>query len=203
MPRARCGALSEANSSDVAIKMSGALTTNSHSNELKCMLMERILEKTAQHGFISMSRATERSAHRRRQGAIFSWAAQQGSAHEPSGRCVPCHRSPHAWRAAERKHTFFAGVRKRTGHMSMHDQSATLTVAFSLLAASRCLEEQQTDGARGDPPAGGRGSCTIRACCARLGACAPLSDPPRLRVSKIRTLMGARLPLAGALRRRR
>ena len=33
MPRARCLALSEANSSDVAIKMSGALTTNSHSNE--------------------------------------------------------------------------------------------------------------------------------------------------------------------------
>ena len=63
-------ALSEANSSDVALKMSGALTTNSHSNELKCMLVERILEKTAQHGFISMSRATERSAHRRRQGAI-------------------------------------------------------------------------------------------------------------------------------------
>ena len=69
MPRARCVALSEANSSDVALKMSGALTTNSHSNELKCMLVERILEKTAQHGFISMSRATERSAHRRRQGA--------------------------------------------------------------------------------------------------------------------------------------
>ena len=70
MPRARCVALSEANSSDVALKMSGALTTNSHSNELKCMLVERILEKTAQNGFISMSRATERSAHRRRQGAI-------------------------------------------------------------------------------------------------------------------------------------
>ena len=69
-PRARCLALSEANSGDVALKMSGALTTNSHSNELKCMLVERILEKTAQHGFISMSRATERSAHRRRQGAI-------------------------------------------------------------------------------------------------------------------------------------
>ena len=50
--------------------MSGALTTNSHSNELKCTLVERILEKTAQNGFISMSRATERSAHRRRQGAI-------------------------------------------------------------------------------------------------------------------------------------
>ena len=48
---------------------------------------------------------------------------------------------------AQRKHIFFAGVRKRIGHMSMHDQSATLTVAFSLLAASRCLEEQQTDGA--------------------------------------------------------
>ena len=69
-PRARCLALSEANSGDVALKMSGALTTNSHSNELKCTLVERILEKTAQNGFISMSRATERSAHRRRQGAI-------------------------------------------------------------------------------------------------------------------------------------
>ena len=69
-PRARCLALSEANSGDVALKMSGALTTNSHSNELKCTLVERILDKTAQHGFISMSRATERSAHRRRQGAI-------------------------------------------------------------------------------------------------------------------------------------
>ena len=54
----------------MAIKLRGALTTNSHSNELKCMLVERILEKTAQHGFISMSRATERSAHRRRQGAV-------------------------------------------------------------------------------------------------------------------------------------
>ena len=59
-------ALSEANSGDVALKMSGALTTNSHLNELKCTLVERILEKTAQNGFISMSRATERSAHRRR-----------------------------------------------------------------------------------------------------------------------------------------
>ena len=46
------------------------LTTNSHSNESKCMLVKRILEKTAQHGFISISRATERSAHHRRQGAI-------------------------------------------------------------------------------------------------------------------------------------
>ena len=27
--------------------------------------------------------------------------------HEPSGRCVPCHRSPHAWRAAEAY--FFCG----------------------------------------------------------------------------------------------
>ena len=81
----------------------------------------------------------------------------------------------------------------------MHDQSASLTLAFSLLAASRCLEEQETDGARGDPPAGGRESCTSRACCARLGACAPLSEPPRLRVAKIGTLMGARLALAGAV----
>ena len=100
---------------------------------------------------------------------------------------------------AQRKHTFFAGVPKRIGHMSMRDQSALLTVAFSLSAASRCLQEQETDGARGDPPAGGRESCTSRTCCARLGACAPLSEPPRLRVSKIRTLMGARLPLAGAV----
>ena len=104
---------------------------------------------------------------------------------------------------AQRKHIFFAGVPKRTGHMSMRDQSALLTVAFSLSAASRCLQEQETDGARGDPPAGGRGSCTSRTCCARLGACAPLSEPPRLRVSKIGTLMGARLPLAGAVRRGR
>ena len=104
---------------------------------------------------------------------------------------------------AQRKHILFAGVRKRIGHMSMHDQSASLTLAFSLLAASRCLQEQETDGARGDPPAGGRESCTIRACCARLGACAPLSEPPRLRASKIGTLMGARLPLAGAVRRGR
>ena len=81
----------------------------------------------------------------------------------------------------------------------MHDLSASLTLAFSLLAASRCLQEQETDGARGDPPAGGRESCTSRTCCARLGACAPLSEPPRLRVAKIRTLMGARLPLAGAV----
>ena len=58
-------ALSGANSSDVAIKLRGALTTNSHSNESKCRLMERILEKTAQHGFISVSGATERSAHHR------------------------------------------------------------------------------------------------------------------------------------------
>ena len=79
---------------------------------------------------------------------------------------------------AQRKHIFFAGVRKRIGHMSMHDQSASLTLAFSLSAASRCLEEQQTDGARGDPPAGSQGSCTIWACCARLGACAPLRTPP-------------------------
>ena len=64
---------------------------------------------------------------------------------------------------AQRKHIFFAGVRKRIGHMSMHDQSATLTVAFSLLAASRCLEEQQTDGAGGDPlpEAGNPDSCTV------------------------------------------
>ena len=100
---------------------------------------------------------------------------------------------------AQRKHIFFAGVPKRIGHMSMRDQSALLTVAFSLSAASRCLQEQETDGARGDPPAGGRESCTIRTCCARLGACAPLSEPPRLRVAKIRTLMGARLALAGAV----
>ena len=88
---------------------------------------------------------------------------------------------------AQRKHIFFAGVPKRIGHMSMHDQSATLTVAFSLLAASRCLEEQETDGARGDPPAGGRESCTIRACCARLGACAPLclSEPPAFGLRKL------------------
>ena len=116
------------------------------------------------------------------------------------GACPATDRPMHG---AQRKHTFFAGVRKRIGHMSMHDQSATLTVAFSLLAASRCLEEQQTDGARGDPPAGGRESCTSRACCARLGACAPLSEPPRLRVAKIGTLMGARLALAGAVRRGR
>ena len=83
--------------------------------------------------------------------------------------------------------------------MSMREQSALLTVAFSLLAASRCLEEQETDGARGDPPAGGRESCTSQACCARLGACAPLSEPPRLRVAKIGALMGARLALAGAV----
>ena len=89
---------------------------------------------------------------------------------------MPCHRSPHPWRAAQAY--FFAGVRKRIGHMSMCNQSATLTLAFSLLAASRCLEEQQTDGARGDPPAGGRESCTSRACCARLGACAPLAPNP-------------------------
>ena len=87
--------------------------------------------------------------------------------------------------------------------MCMCDQSTLLTVAFSLSAVSRCLEEQETDGARGDPPAGGRESCTIWTCCARLGACAPLSEPPRLRVSKIGTLMGARLPLAGAVRRGR
>ena len=100
---------------------------------------------------------------------------------------------------AQRKHIFFAGVPKWTGHMSMRDQSALLTVAFSLSAASRCLQEQETDGARGDPPAGGRESCTSRTCCARLGACAPLSDLPRLRVAKIGTLMGARLALAGAV----
>ena len=52
------------------VKLRGALTTNSHSNESKCRLMERILEKTAQHGFISVSGATERSAHHRRQSAI-------------------------------------------------------------------------------------------------------------------------------------
>ena len=116
------------------------------------------------------------------------------------GACPATDRPMHG---AQPKHTFFAGVPKWIGHMSMRDQSALLTVAFSLSAASRCLQEQETDGTRGDPPAGGRGSCTIRTCCARLGACAPLSDPPRLRVSKIRTLMGARLPLAGAVRRGR
>ena len=76
MPRAPVVALSEANSSDMAIKMSGALTTNSHSNELKCMLVERILEKTAQHGFISMSRGPRRGARIVGVRAPYKWVSR-------------------------------------------------------------------------------------------------------------------------------